>query len=74
MEEITLQPECFKRHAVIENHIEEGKGWRSLIITLVLAMVIQIGAFLQMWGSINKMVEINTKRLDRIEQVMFIVK
>ena len=69
--EITLTPECYKRHANIEAHIKEGEGWRAVIITLAIAIVIQIAGFLVMWGSLTKMVEINTKRIDRIEDLHF---
>ena len=66
-----LQPDCYKRHAEIENHIQEGKGWRSLIITLTITIMLQVGIFLQMWGGINKMVEVNTLRLNRVEALLF---
>ena len=67
-----LQPDCYKRHAEIESHLKEGAGWRTAIISLVIAMIIQIGTFLTLWGRITQMVEINTKRLDRAETVLFI--
>lgn len=66
-----LQTDCYKRHAEIENHIQEGKGWRSLIITLTITIMLQVGIFLQMWGGINKMVEVNTLRLNRVEALLF---
>lgn len=69
--ELILNPECYKRHAAIESHIKEGEGWRAAIITLVIAVIIQVAGFLTMWGSVTKMVEINTKRIDRIEDLHF---
>ena len=63
MTEEVLQPECYKRHAEIENHIKEGKGWRATIITVGLAIFIQVGAFLVMWGSLTTTVKKNTDYL-----------
>ena len=63
--------DCYKRHAEIQAHIEEGKGWRTAIISIIIAIFVQVGAFLVMWGSVTKMVEINTKRLDRVEDLVY---
>ena len=72
-DETVLQPECYKRHAEIEMHIQEGKGWRTAIIALVLAIIVQISGFLMLWGQLTKMVEINTKRLDRLENSVYVI-
>ena len=74
MEDSVLQPECFKRHAIIENHIEEGKGWRTVIVSIAITLIIQVGIFLQMWGGLNKMVEINTARLACLEKTVYNIK
>ena len=59
-EEIKLQPECYKRHAEIENHITEGKGWRFAIIGILITLMTQVGAFLFMWGGITSTVQKNS--------------
>lgn len=59
--ESVFHPECYKRHAVIDNHIEEGKGWRATIVTIVIAIFIQIGAFLVMWGGLTTTVKKNNE-------------
>jgi len=79
--EETLQPDCYKRHAEIENHITEGKGWRIAIIGILVTLMTQVGAFLFMWGgvtnTVNKnsdyiwgeltsMTKENTRNLDRL--------
>lgn len=71
MEEV-FSAECHQRHAEVRVHLEESKGWRGLLTALVLTMIIHMGTFIYMWGSVTKMVEINTKRLDRLEQINFI--
>jgi len=69
-EKVTLpETACYKRHAEIDNHISEGKGWRSLMITLALSMVIQICAFCVLWGRLTQMVEINTNRITSLESL-----
>jgi hypothetical protein len=62
-----LQPECYKRHAEIENHITEGRGWRGVMITVVITLIVQVCSFLIMWGSLTKTVEVNTKRITDLE-------
>jgi len=82
MEEATLQPECYKRHAEIELHINEGRFWRGVIITAVLTFGgILIGQYnmaiqndknmIAANAKLTKMVEINTARLDRIENLAY---
>jgi hypothetical protein len=84
-EELVLQPECYKRHSEIENHIKEGKFWRGVIVTAVLAgITILITQYNMAIDNNNKMIaltsklatiaENNIKRLDRMEDMIFYVK
>ena len=78
-DEITLQPECYTRHAEIENHIKEGRFWRGVIITVAIAGTgILIGQYNMSIENNNKatallsklttMVEVNTNRVSRLEE------
>jgi hypothetical protein len=61
--------ECFKRHAEIDGHIGEGKFWRGVIIALILAIVVQLGAFLMNFQRLTTMVEMSEKRLIALEDM-----
>ena len=69
MTEPVLQPECYKRHAAIEGHIEEGKMWRGAIIGIILTVLLQIGSFIYFYGRLTYMVEIDSKRLYELESL-----
>jgi hypothetical protein len=80
--EMMLQPECYARHANIDNHISEGKFWRGAIITIGIAFGgIMIGQYNMSIENNNKMialnsklttmVEVNTLRLNRLENFYF---
>jgi len=69
IDEVVLQPECYKRHALIEDHIQGSKGWRSAIVGIVFAIVIQVITFGYFYGRLTQMVEINTARLTYLEEV-----
>ena len=84
-DDIVLQPECYTRHAEIENHIKEGKFWRGVIITVAVAgSGILIGQYnmsiennskvTALTSKLTTMVEVNTKRLDFLENKVFYVK
>lgn len=53
----------------IEKHINEGKGWRTTIAGLTIAIALQIISFSYLYGRLNKQVEVNTKRLENIEVI-----
>ena len=65
--ELMMSPECHKRHEKIENHIEESKGWRTTLVTLVVTMLLQVMGFLYLWGRIVQRVEVNTDRITALE-------
>ena len=80
--ENTLQPECYKRHAEVDNHIKEGKFWRGVIITVAVAgTTILIGQYnmsiennskiTALTSKLTTMVEVNTTRLTRLESMYF---
>jgi hypothetical protein len=84
-EETILQPECYKRHAEIDNHIKEGRFWRKTIIGIALTgSAILIGQYnmsiendkkmIAANAKLTQMVEINTRRLDKIEDWAFLIK
>jgi len=58
-----MRPECYKRHAEIDNHIIEGKGWRMAIIGILITVITQVGAFLFMWGGLTNTVNKNSSYL-----------
>ena len=85
MEKDVLQPDCYTRHAEIGNHISEGKFWRATIITIGIffggIMISQYNMsaennnkLIALNSKLTTMVEINTRRLDRIENILFVVK
>lgn len=51
----------------IEKHINEGKGWRTTIAGLAVAVGIQILSFAYLYGNLSKQVQVNTIKLDKIE-------
>ena len=78
-DEIILQPECYTRHAEIENHIKEGKFWRGVIITVAVAgSGILIGQYnmsiennskiTALTSKLTTMVEVNSARLNKLEE------
>lgn len=80
-----LQPECYKRHAEVDNHIKEGKFWRGVIITVAIAGTgILIGQYnmsiennskiTALMSKLSTMIEVNTRRLDRLEGKIFYEK
>jgi hypothetical protein len=80
--EVTLQPQCYRRHEQIENHINEGNFWRGTIIAIGIAFGgIMIGQYNMSIENNNKMtalnaklttmVEVNTIRLNRLEDAYF---
>lgn len=82
MDEV-LQPACYKRHTIIENHISEGKFWRGVIVTATIAGIgILIAQYNMTIENNNKMitlnsklttmVEINTVRLGKIEDKLWL--
>ena len=82
MDETTLPPACYIRHEKIENHISEGKFWRGTIITFIIAFgTILIGQYnmsiqnnekvIALNAKLITMVEINTARLARLENLYF---
>jgi hypothetical protein len=84
-DELALQPDCYKRHTEIDGHIKEGKFWRGVIVTVIIAGAsIFIGQYSMAVENNNKMialnsklttmVEVNTKRLDRLEDIAFYYK
>jgi len=77
-----LQPECYKRHAEIDGHIQEGKFWRGVIITVTIAgMGILIGQWnvanennakmVALMSKVTTMVDVNTARLARLENTVY---
>ena len=83
MPEQVLQPECYERHAEIKTHINEGKFWRGTIVTFGIAFGgIMIGQYnmsiqnnnkvIELNAKLTQMVEINTGRLARLEQLYFV--
>ena len=77
-----LQPECYKRHEQIDNHISEGKWWRGVIVTFAITFGgILIGQYRMSIENDKKvtalnaklatMVEVNTKRLDVLENFVY---
>jgi benzoyl-CoA reductase/2-hydroxyglutaryl-CoA dehydratase subunit BcrC/BadD/HgdB len=69
MEETALHPECYKRHAEIENHIKEGNGWRVTIIGIMITALLQVGTFIYFYGRLTYMVENDSKRLTYLEDM-----
>jgi len=53
----------------ISKHISEGKGWRTTIASITVAMIVQIIIFANIFGALCKQVEINTVRLDAVEVI-----
>lgn len=43
-------------------------GMRGAVYGIVVAIMMQIGGFFYLWGGINNMVQINTRRLDILEK------
>ena len=54
--------------ASIEKHVNEGNAWRMGMIGLCGMIIIQTIILASMWGRLNRTVEINTRRLDIIEE------
>lgn len=78
-----LQPECYKRHAEYDGHIKEGKFWRGVIISVVIAGTgVLIGQYnmsiennnkiLALTSKLSIMVEINTARLGKLEDRVWV--
>lgn len=85
MEELSLQPECYTRHEKFANHIREGNFWRGVIITAVLTglgiLIAQYNMSIEnnnkmiaLNSKLTTMVEINTGRLNKLEDIFFIRK
>jgi len=52
----------------IRAHIEQGWQWRGLIISTIIGLIVQLVSFSYLYGMASRQIEINTKRLDRIEE------
>lgn len=63
--------DCYLRHAEVENHLKESKGWRTLMTSLVVAMIIQVGTFIFMWGRLTMQVEYHEKQIVSMEKVIY---
>ena len=77
-----LHPDCYVRHAAMDNHINEGKFWRGTIIAFVLAFSgILVGQYnmsiqnnekiISLTSKLSQIAESNIKRLDRMEDKIF---
>jgi len=53
----------------IQKHIEHGTAWRVAIIGVFAMMMIQILILSSMWGRLCKTVEVNTVRLNDLEEI-----
>jgi len=51
---------------IVEKHVEQGEKWRIAIIGIIFAGIIQVIATAYMWGGLNKQVNINTERWNRV--------
>ena len=82
-EEIKLQPGCYQRHAILDAHISGSTFWRGVLVTFIgLFATIAIAQFnlanatamkmAEANAKLTNMVEINTKRLDRMENCFFV--
>ncbi len=55
----------------IESNLTVSAKWKTALVGAYIAVAIQAVGFFTLWGAINKQVEINTKRLDVIERILF---
>jgi hypothetical protein len=49
----------------IGEHINEGIGWRRVIVGVVLTMLIQLGTFIWFLATLNETVKYNTKAINK---------
>lgn len=48
------------------DHIKQGKGWRSIIAGIVIALIMQFVGFAFVFGRMDKTLEVNERVLQRI--------
>lgn len=59
-------PQCRVTHEGFQKHIDDGKGWRTAILGVVFTVIIQVGAFLFMWGGLTTTVSEHSKNIERV--------
>ena len=47
-------------------HVTEGNRWRVAIVGIVLAVILQVGGFLYLWGGLDTTVKRNEKDVQRV--------
>ena len=50
----------------LQEFMENSKGMKATMFTIVLAILIQVGAFLVLWGGLTTTVKNHDKNIDRI--------
>ena len=69
---LALKKEDEGSNQKIKDHVEDGNFWRGVVISNFLVIVIAIISFAVAWGSVKSTVERNCKRLDVIEETLFL--
>lgn len=79
-EEAALRPECYMRHAEIDNHITASKFWRGVIVAAFLSFIgISISQLnianennrklTELITQLKTTVEVNSKRIGCLEDI-----
>ena len=50
----------------IKEFIEDSKGLKATMFTISLAILLQVGAFLFLWGSLTTTVKVHDKTIDQL--------
>lgn len=56
----------------LATQMKELFGMRGAVYGIVVAILMQIGGFFYLWGGMDQMVKINTRRLNIIEERIYI--
>jgi hypothetical protein len=67
--EVKIDENAKGAYASIDKHITEGRWWRAGIVSVAVMLVIQACILASMWGNLMKTVEINTIRINKIEDL-----
>ena len=55
----------------IENHVRDGSVWRTLIISVGLAVIVNIVCVAYMYGQLAKQVEVNCLILEKVSEKIY---
>jgi len=60
--------DCIQKENIgkFKEFMENSKGMKATMFTIALAILIQVGAFLVLWGGLTTTVKVHDKSIDRI--------